>query len=363
MKSVSVFTLLAALPAAPALGANILQPGDAVIAIDAIPNSTSSYPGGEAPGFAFDGNTGTKYLNFGGSGTGFIVTPGFGSSTVQSLALSTANDAPERDPLSYMLYGTNDAILSTDNSTGNGGEVWSLISDNVLAPPAARQTAYPIVDFANATPYTSYKLLFPTLSGPTGIMQISEAQLFTGTAGTGSGVLAFGDSVLAIDDFTAPPANEDAPNAIDGDNNTKYLNFGEEGTGIIVTPASGPSVAKGLQLVTANDFPDRDPASFEVYGTDDPITSQMWGAGEDENWVLIDSGSLDLPDDRLAESEIAVLGNSTPYTSYRIVFPTVKDAGTANSFQVAEIRLLDVPEPGSLALLGLGGLLVVRRRR
>jgi hypothetical protein len=62
--------------------------------------------------------------------------------------------------------------------------------------------------------------------------------------------------------------------------------------------------------------------------------------------------------------------NTVPYISYRLTFPTLKGAGpgidpaTANSMQIGEIELLAVPEPGSLAVLGIGALgLLARRRR
>jgi hypothetical protein len=32
--------------------------------------------------------------------------------------------------------------------------------------------------------------------------------------------------------------------------------------------------------------------------------------------------------------------NTTPYTSYRVTFPTLRNAGTANSMQIAEVDFL-----------------------
>ena len=81
-------------------------------------SSSSNYPAGEAPANAIDGNGGTKYLNFARTNTGIIVTPQAASTVVKAIALSTANDAVERDPTSVAIYGTNDAITSADNSLG-----------------------------------------------------------------------------------------------------------------------------------------------------------------------------------------------------------------------------------------------------
>ena len=54
------------------------------------------------------------------------------------------------------------------------------------------------------------------------------------------------------------PTNEDPTNAIDGTAD-KYLNFGKEGAGFIVTPFA-PIAVESFQITTANDAPGRDPA-------------------------------------------------------------------------------------------------------
>src|SRR5258705_12181770 len=84
----------------------ILAQGNSILAFDSDASSgNSSYPSpGETPQMVIDGATGTKYLNFGNTRSGFIVIPS-APSVVQSFRLSTANDAPERDPFSYSLFG------------------------------------------------------------------------------------------------------------------------------------------------------------------------------------------------------------------------------------------------------------------
>jgi hypothetical protein len=156
-KPVLTFAVLAALSAT-VHAAAIISPGDVVRAFDSGTNPGSSgYPGGENPSLALDSNSSTKYLNFGGSGSGIIVTPAGGASTVQSFQLTTANDAEGRDPSSYELWGTNNSIVSADNSSGTG-ELWSLISSGSLSLPAARFTTGSAVDFANGASYTQVRL-------------------------------------------------------------------------------------------------------------------------------------------------------------------------------------------------------------
>src|SRR6187402_374031 len=173
---------------------DFLLPTDPIIAIDTdAPTSASNYPTpGEVPAKAIDGITlqtpGNKYLNFGKLFTGFIVTPS-SSSTVQSIRTWTANDATERDPTSFEVWGTNSAIVSADNSTGLA-EPWSFIGEGVLVPPTARGAVSPSVNFTNSTAYSSYKVIFPTVRNAAGnSMQVGEVELFTGTSATGTDVL------------------------------------------------------------------------------------------------------------------------------------------------------------------------------
>lgn len=174
MFAAAMVTLLSAAPSVWALPiADVTNPGDFIIAIDV--DSSSGYPGNENPPNAID-NTLAKYLNTGGPNSGFIVTPSNNpvGYAVDSFTITTANDAQGRDPSSYALYGTNATILSTDNSSGSG-EPWTLISSGVLSLPAARNTIGPTISFANLLHYSSFRMVFPTLSGDP-LMQIGEIQ-------------------------------------------------------------------------------------------------------------------------------------------------------------------------------------------
>jgi hypothetical protein len=365
---------------------NILSPSDFIIGIDNnrnLPGNTNT--GTEGPSAAFDGVDTSKWFSGAREFGGLIITPLGGPATVQSLQFTTANDSSNRDPVTFQLFGTNDAVTTVNNGTGleNG---WTLISSGITGfttsdlAATARNTTVAPVDVTNSTAYSSYKIVFPALrlgndapntpSNPNGI-QISEVRMFNAPAGGGTNVALLPTAVVAIDqtDSGSPPA-ESPRFAIDNNPSTKYLNFGREGTGLIVTPAAGSTTVGGLQLTTANDAPARDPSLYEIYGTNGPILSLANSEGNSEAWTLISSGALNLPGDPLintdqrgVEAAPVLFANSTAYTSYKIIFPDNK-ADTTNSIQFSEIKLLAVPEPSAaVAILGMGALVAARRRR
>jgi hypothetical protein len=175
-----------------------------------------------------------------------------------------------------------------------------------------------------------------------------------------------GDSVIVIngfndgdDSFGPPPASEGVDKAIDNLGN-KYLNFLDVASGFQVTPSIGATVVTGLRFWTANDAVVRDPASF-----------QLEGSLNGSSFVLIANMALALPAERNlggvpltgnAFQEVS-FANTELYTSYRLFFPTLKDAAAANSMQIAEVEFLAVPEPSTMALFGLASVAALWSRR
>jgi hypothetical protein len=189
-----------------------------------------------------------------------------------------------------------------------------------------------------------------------------------------------GDPIKLINGFNqgdgdagAPPGAEGVENAIN-DIGQKYLNFLDISSGLAVTPSGngGNLPVTGIRLYTANDAEPRDPASYQLAGSNGTI---------DGPWEIISSGNLALPAGRNAGGaavaippegnltafhQAVTFGNTSSYAHYQIVFPTLKDAAAANSMQIAEVELLVVPEPTGAALLFaslLGMVGIIRRRR
>jgi hypothetical protein len=163
-------------------------------------------------------------------------------------------------------------------------------------------------------------------------------------------VTAPGDVVKGVPDEARDgsvagwPGNEHPALALDDDVSTKFLHFRGEvsPTGFVVEPAAGKTIVTGLTLTTANDAIERDPAAFELSGSNDSI---------DGPYTLIASG--DVVDFTQADAWPRFTMNATPitfentvaYKYYQVMFPTVRDPGSANSMQIAEVELLGEVAP------------------
>lgn len=167
---------------------DVTSPGDEITSF----GGTS--PDAEAVANAIDDTT-SKYLNFGTDGNqdppfvgpvGLIVTPAAGSTVVTGLRLYTANDAVARDPVDFILEGSND-----------GGTTYTQIATGPLSLPDDRNDGgLPLdpltvfnqeVTFANDSGYETYRLTFTNVKDNAGAnsMQIGEIELL-GTTGAGA---------------------------------------------------------------------------------------------------------------------------------------------------------------------------------
>ncbi len=158
--------------------ADVTLPGDNV---RGVPND-GDWPAGERPALVIDNSITTKFLHFKGEvqATGFQVTPSAVQSIVTGLTFTTANDAVERDPIAFELYGSNVGINGPYELIAAG----QIVDFNQpTAWPRRTKNTTPIA-FVNAVAYDHYQLLFPTVraAATANSMQIAEVELI-GTAG------------------------------------------------------------------------------------------------------------------------------------------------------------------------------------
>ena len=214
------------------------QFADVTVPGDSITTTGFSNPGEDVTKI-IDNNAGTKFISVFGEGANFTVTPARGATTVTAMRFTTANDVPDRDPLTFTLRGSNDGgntftDITTNQSTG-------------LTDVTARQTAGPFVTFANTTSYTTYQVVFSTFRGDNfNAFQLAEAELLVDVASPF--VVTTGDDIVAADGFTSL---REAINFANDDADTNAITFGADVTNITVS-SSLPVITSSLS-VTGSD--------------------------------------------------------------------------------------------------------------
>ena len=265
----------------------------------------------------------SKYLNFDELNAGLTVFT-TGGRTVRTVTLISAEDAPERDPSSFVLEGTDDGVNFT------------RIASNAVPLFAARNA---IQSFAVAATndYTAYRLTFPTVVNPAtaNSMQMAEVELLPATELTSS------NDVVSL---TLPQGGFDARGVarlfdrqVGATNKLEIQQLG--GNAIVdVTPAGGASVLKSFQLIGAADdltFPERRVQTVDVAVSNDGT-----------NYTPLASIVPPVPTANLQIREYTV-NNNAAFTHYRITFSRPE---VGSLLQVGEMRLFGEAQAAAPAL-------------
>jgi hypothetical protein len=133
----------------------------------AIPFGNVDSPPNESPQQVIDQDPETKFLDF-------MITDGIGfevdllgqSFIATSMEIVTANDAPERDPTNYQIWGSNDGVTFDSITSGPV----PCVDDRFLARTIA---------FENTVSHSYYRLEFTGICSPSAINQIADVQLYT----------------------------------------------------------------------------------------------------------------------------------------------------------------------------------------
>ena len=125
--------------------------------------TSKNTPRTQTPKHAIDDNVRTKYLNYDANGSGLTIYTSGG--IINGLSLTSAEDAPGRDPRAYKLEGSLD------------GKQFALISQGDVPHFKKRNQKHEIF-FDNNQSYKTYRIIFPKLADLYAKeMQISEIEL------------------------------------------------------------------------------------------------------------------------------------------------------------------------------------------
>jgi hypothetical protein len=153
-------------PAAPTTDWKMIRTNSTPVVISNIYPTSNNSPANEGAANAFDGNVGTKYLNFDKQNAGVTVRLSQGR-VVRKFTITTANDAAERDPASYKLYGSNNGVN------------WTLIKEGPLSLSDSRFSVSGEISVDNTTAYVYYFIKFPSIKNDSGnSVQIAEVTYY-----------------------------------------------------------------------------------------------------------------------------------------------------------------------------------------
>jgi len=293
---------------------------DASVPGDTIAPTSASSPPGQGVTNAIDNTVTNKYLNFDKLNAGMTITP-TGQRPVRALTLISAEDAPERDPSSFVLEGSDD------------GTSFNRIASNAVPAFSTRHFVQSVA-FPNTNVFNVYRLLFPTVSNAVAAnsMQIAEVELLYWPE-----ITSTNDAVS----ITLPPGAVDVQGVgalfdrqLDGIRKLEVAPLTNSNTIIDIIPAAGATVLKGFELIGAADdftYPQRRPSSVVVAGSNDGL-----------NYTNLATMTPAAPSSNLQIQEFSTSSNATAFARYRIIFgPPVG----GDRLQVGEMRLFGEAAP------------------
>ncbi len=203
-------------------GLNWLEVTDTVAAVTA----SAENPPDEVAGNLVDGDAETKWLAF--ESTGWVEFELSEPSAVVRYSLTSANDAPGRDPSDWTLQGSDD------------GETWTEL-DQQSGQDFADRFQTNVYEFENETAYGYYRLDF-TANGGDDLLQLADVELSDGTSGfarTQGGLGMPWYPVKDYGDFSLKMEWRDSSEGANG-NSGVFVRFPDPRIPLAERPTSGP---------------------------------------------------------------------------------------------------------------------------
>jgi hypothetical protein len=270
---------------------------------------------------AFDGVTGTKWLDFsvpnGTANFSWIqyVYPTNDARIAVQYTITSANDAPERDPMDWRFWGV-DASSNLTLLDTRTGQVFS----------SRFQTLTFSINNTNA--WRGYRLEITRVANASTAVAVQLSELNFIEPGTAPAITARGDN----------PPNETKDKAFDGTTATKWLDLiVPNGTANFswiqyIYPGITSRAVNQYTITTANDFQDRDPADWHFYGVS--------GSG---SLTLLDTRTGVVFTNRFQPLSFSI-SNTNAYRGYRLEVTRVYNPSTAVAVQLSELSF----SPGSV---------------
>ena len=215
---------------------------------------------------------------------------------VTSYALTVGDDLPNRDPKTWVLYGSNDKSS------------WTAL-DSRANEKFANRGQTNTYSFKNSTAFKYYKLLIKDRFGADTYLHIAEWRIFGYTALTGD----FTTDVVKVEGTASRNNREVIGNLSDSTSTTKYIVDGATAT--ITYTLSEAKAMGGYSLTSANDEPTRDPKAWTLQGSND-----------NAQWTTLDTRSGITFTNRY-ETKIFTAANTTAYKYYKLSITGNNGAG------------------------------------
>ncbi|WP_286272220.1 discoidin domain-containing protein [Thalassotalea hakodatensis] len=287
----------------------------------------------EAETMAFDGDVTTKWLDhndWAGAPTeenpAWIQIQFQEAHAVNSLFITSANDADARDPENFNIVASND------------GENWTTLA-TFVGESFDERFERKGFSFSNGLAYTHYRVNITKNKGDDSLMQLSEIQLVGPVHASVDHTNPVGSGTITERNRISD--NEAGTMAFDNNLETKWLDHNDwAGAPTVEDPSwvqidfVEPVAVNALALTSANDADARDPENFTLVASNDGGVT----------WIELSRWIGEAFDERL-ERKVFGFDNVLAFTSYRLNI--TKNKGDDTLMQIAEIELIG-PEMAGL---------------
>ena len=252
----------------------------------------------------FDGNASTKW--FDPSATTWVKIVYASPTVLEAYSLTSANDAPERDPASWTLSGSND------------GTNWTIIETRTAQSWSSRLLTRDFILAAPSGAYTQFRFDLKATSGS--ITQLAELEMY------GNSAVSVQLTPLTYSARGQISTYSGIAKLFDGQTNTKWEDI--SGTTWVKMTLSSPAKLRHYTLTSASDTASRDPASWTLSGSNDGT-----------NWTVIETRTSQIWSSRRQTRDFVLAGPTAPFTQFRFDFRVASGTYT----QLAELQLFGTP--------------------